>query len=163
MIVQSREEFEIEKALGTHFCFRKENVTLRDEIIRSNGRGEAFLETSRLLCQTLNNDYYLFFEKDNNTRALLLQLKTKRREILSSNITTASPTKDASEWFQLMTNYTNPLVRLEMYEAERCSRNIEKIVKKHVILLSLHCLLVFAVFIILPFFIISLVRGQCEF
>ena len=104
MIVQSREEFEIEKALGTHFCFRKENVTLRDEIIRSNGRGEAFLETSRLLSQALNNDYHLFFEKDSNTRALILLLETKRREILSSNIT--SPMKDAIEWFHLMTNYT---------------------------------------------------------
>ena len=173
MIVQSREEFEIEKALGTHFCFRKENVTLRDEMIRSNGRGEAFLQTSRLLCQALNNDYQLLFEKDGNTRALLLQLETKRREILSSNITSpmkeilssniTSPMKDASEWFHLMTNYTNLLVGLEMYQAERCSRNIEKIVKKHVILLSLHCLLVFAVFVILPFFIISLVRAQCEF
>ena len=162
MIVKSREEFEMEKALGAGFYFYKGNVILRNKIFQRRIRGEAFLETSRLLSQALNDNYYLFFEKDINTCVWLSQLKTKRQQIATAlNIT--QPMEGTVEWFKLMKNYTDLLIRLEVNEADRVSRNIEKIIKEDIILLSLHCLLVFSVFIIFPVFIISLVRAQSEF
>lgn len=161
MIVKSREEFEVEKGLGAHFYFHKGNVTLGEKISRRRIRGEAFLETSRLLSQAFNDNYYDSLEKDINTCVWLSQLKTKRQQIFLSNIT--QPVEEAFEWFELMTNYTDVLIRLEVNEANRIERNIEKIVKGDIILLTVHCLLVFAVFIIFPFFMISLARAQSEF
>lgn len=123
-------------------------------------RGEAFLETARLLSPVVN-DNYLSLEREVNTSIWLAKLKTTRQNF-SPNPPTKPTVKDAFGWFDLMTQYCDLLVHLEANERKRISCNIEKSVNKNTTLLILRSLLVCAVLIILPFFIISLVRVQNE-
>ncbi len=156
MIVKSREEFEMEKVLGT-YCYFGANLTFQT-VSQRRVRGEAFLETARLLSLAVN-DNYLSLQNEKNTSLWLGKLDTKRQN-LSLN---ASNKSDAYEWFNLTSKYCDLLIHLESKEAERISINIKKRIKENTMFLILRSVLVSAVLIILPFFIISLVRVQNEF
>jgi hypothetical protein len=157
MIVKSKEEFETEKTFGAYYYFGG-NFTWQ-KISNWTVRGESFLEAARLLSPTVNDDY-LSLKQEQNTSLLLSKLETKRRHLFSNPPKNLS---NAIEWCDLTSKYGDLLARLESKEAQRILLDVEKSIKKNTLLLILRSVLVCVVLIILPFFIISLVKVQNKF
>lgn len=160
MIVNSKEELELEKTLGTisfligeKFTF--ENITLYNE---KRVRSQAFLDNALLFSPVMKNSYQRLLE-ETNASVWLSDIQSKRKKI-SSNIVKYPSSSDAMDWFYLMTEYAKLILRLETIDANRIKLNIDEVLRRSNLWLIIRSLLVCFALLVVPFIIISLVRVQ---
>lgn len=163
MILNTKEELELEKTFGAmYFLHREEftfqNVTLYNE---KRVRAQAFLDTGLLFSSVVKNNYYSLI-KEMNASVWLKDIESKRQYIASNSFTNSSK-DNAMDWFDLMTKYGDLMLRLEVNDANRIESHVDDVIRSNVLWLIIRSLLVCFAVIAVPFIILSLVRIQNDF
>ena len=163
MIVNSKEDLELEKTFGaTYFIhgrnFTFQNITAYNE---KRVRAQAFLDTALQFSSVMKNNYFSLM-KEMNASLWLQDIKLKREYITSNGIKNSSM-KDAMDWLDLMAKYGNLMLRLEMNDANRIESNVEEVMESIIRWLIIRSLLVCFAVIAVPFLILSLIRVQNDF
>jgi hypothetical protein len=163
MILNTKEELELEKTFGAMYFlhgeeFTFQNVTLYNE---KRVRAQAFLDTGLLFSSVVKNNYYSLI-KEMNASVWLKDIESKRQYIASNSFTNSSK-DNAMDWFDLMTKYGDLMLRLEVNDANRIESHVDDVIRSNVLWLIIRSLLVCFAVIAVPFIILSLVRIQNDF
>ena len=163
MIVNSKEDLELEKTLGAIYFlygrkFTSQNITLYNE---KRVRAQAFLDTALLFSSVMKNIYFSLIKKM-NASSWLKDIESKR-QLITSNIITNSSTNAAMDWFDLMTKYGNLMLEMEVNDSHRIKSHVDEVMRSNILWLIIRSLLVCFAVIAVPFIIISLIRVQNDF
>ena len=163
MIVNSKEELELEKIFGTIYYIRGENFTFENITLYSEKRvrAQAFLQTALLVSSVVKSNYFSLI-KEMSASLWLNDIELKRKYIAASGLKNSS-TNDATNWFDLMTKYGDLMSRLEVNDANRIESHVNDVIQSNILWLIIRSLLVCFAVIAVPFIIVSLLRVQNDF
>ena len=163
MIVNSKEDLDLEKTFGATYCIYGRNFTFQNITVYNEKRvrAQAFLDTALQFSSVVKNNYFSLI-KEMNASLWLQDIKSKREYIVSNGMKNSSMT-DAMDWLDIMTKYDNLMLRLEMNDANRIESNVEEMMESIIRWLIIRSLLVCFAVIAVPFLIISLIRVQNDF
>ncbi|XP_028412780.1 uncharacterized protein LOC114535682 [Dendronephthya gigantea] len=163
MIVNTKEELELEKIFGSIYFLRGENASFQNITSYNDKRvrAHAFLETA-LLFSSVVKKHYDSLIKDLNATTWLADIEAKRNYLVLKKVKNSS-NHSAKKWFEFMTKYGDLMVRLETEDASRIQSHVEDLIRSSILWLIIRSLLVCFAVITVPFIIISLVKVQNKF
>ena len=161
MVVLSKEEAGMERALGGFKFSRDKKYTIRNTSWYNEKRvlAKNYLQTAFLFSSELHNTFTTLMD-DKNTH--LLQKIEEKRKVLASDTYNKSE-ETAYEWFELMTEYNDLMLQLQIRQADLIETNVNDEIDRGISRLAIRALLLCFTLIIVPCLIVSLARVQKRF
>lgn len=163
MIVNTKEEMELEKTFGAIYFLRGENASFQNITSYNDKRvrAQAFLETA-LRFSSVVKKHYDSLIREMNASIWLKDIEAKRKYLAVNEVKNSS-NHHAMKWIEFMTKYGVLMLRLETDDASRIQSHVEELIRSNILWLIIRSLLVCFAVITVPFIIISLVRVQNKF
>lgn len=163
MIIQSKEEAGLERAVGVLHFIRGKNFSSLNSSWYNEKRilAKSYLSTAFSFSKQIKSSFESAKKKENGN-AWMKEMEKKRSIISSRNIT--NPSKEsAREWFDLMTKYNDLMLELQLTDASLIQDRVDNDINAITKWLVLRAMLLCFTLVVVPCIIISLVRVQNAF